>query len=166
MAIFTALATVLSTIIVYPLPQGGSITLASMVPIIWLALRRGPKVGIVTGVIYGCIQFAMLPYIAPVPNAMIATSQVLLDYPLAFGVLGLAGFFRKYPIVGAAVGVSMRFVLSFISGAFIWAPIYAPGLDPYIYSSVYNGSYMLPELIITVFAVFLLQASKSLRAYL
>ena len=166
MAIFTALATVLSTIIVYPLPQGGSITLASMVPIIWLALRRGPKVGIVTGVIYGCIQFAMLPYIAPVPDAMIATSQVLLDYPLAFGVLGLAGFFRKYPVVGVAVGVSMRFVLSFISGAFIWAPIYAPGLDPYIYSSVYNGSYMLPELIITVFAVFLLQASKALRAYL
>lgn len=158
MAIFTALATVLSTIIVYPLPQGGSITLASMVPIIWLALRRGPKVGLATAVIYGGIQFAMLPYaIDPI--------QVLLDYFLAFGVLGLAGFFPKYPIVGAAVGVSLRFVMSFISGAVYWAPIYAPGLDPYVYSAVYNGSYMLPELGITVFAVFLLQASKALKAY-
>jgi thiamine transporter len=166
MAIFTALATALSTIVVYVMPQGGSITLASMVPIIWLSLRRGPKVGVVTGVIYGCIQFAMLPYIAPVTDPAIAAVQVLLDYPIAFGVLGLAGFFPKYPAVGAAVGVSLRFVMSFISGAYIWAPIYAPGLDPYIYSSVYNGSYMLPELAITVFVIFLLQASKTLRAYL
>jgi thiamine transporter len=165
-AIFTALSTVLSMIVVYVMPQGGSITLASMVPIIWLALRRGPKVGVATGVIYGCIQFAMLPYIAPVSNPMVAVIQVLLDYPIAFGVLGLAGFFPKYPVIGAAVGVSLRFVMSFFSGAFIWAGIYAIGLDPYIYSAVYNGSYMLPELGITVFAVFLLQASHALKAYM
>jgi thiamine transporter len=165
-AIFSALATVLSTIIIYVMPQGGSITLASMVPIIWLALRRGPKVGIATGVLYGFIQFAMLPYIAPVTDPVVALIQVLLDYPIAFGVLGLAGYFQKYPVVGAAVGVSLRFVMSFLSGAFIWAGIYAVGLDPYIYSAIYNGSYMLPELIITVFVVFLLQASKTLRAYL
>lgn len=159
MAIFTALATVLSTIIVYPLPQGGSITLASMVPIIWLAIRRGPKVGLTTAVIYGCIQFSMLPYaIDPI--------QVLLDYMLAFGVLGVAGFFPKWPAVGAAVGVSLRFVMSFISGAVYWAPIYAPNVDPLIYSAVYNGSYMLPELVITVLAIVLLQTSKTLRVYL
>jgi thiamine transporter len=166
MAIFTALATVLSTIVIYVMPQGGSITLASMVPIIWLALRRGPKVGIATGVLYGFIQFAMMPYIAPVTDPIIAIIQVLLDYPIAFGVLGLAGYFPKYPTVGAAVGISLRFVSSFVSGAFIWASIYAPGLDPYIYSAVYNGSYMLPELVITVFAIFLLQTSKTLRVYL
>ncbi len=165
-AIFTALATVLSTIIVYVMPQGGSITLASMVPIIWLALRRGPKVGAATGILYGFIQFAMLPYIAPVTDPVVALIQVLLDYPIAFGVLGLAGYFQKYPVAGAAVGVSLRFVMSFLSGAFIWAGIYAVGLDPYIYSAVYNGSYMLPELIITVFVVFILQASKTLRAYM
>ena len=158
-AIFTALATALSTIVIYIMPQGGSITLASMVPILWLALRRGPKVGLVTAVIYGLIQFMLLPYaINPI--------QVLLDYPLAFGVLGLAGFFPKYPIVGAAVGVSLRFVMSFISGVIYWAPIYAPTLDPYVYSAAYNGSYMLPELGITLFAVFLLQASKALKVYM
>ena len=157
-AIFTALATALSTIVIYVMPQGGSITLASMVPIIWLALRRGPKVGLATAVIYGFIQFAIMPYaIDPV--------QVLLDYLLAFGVLGLAGFFPKYPIAGAVVGVTMRFVMSFISGVVYWAPIYAPNLNPYLYSAVYNGSYILPELGITVFAVFLLQASKALKAF-
>ena len=159
MAIFTALSTVLSTIVIYVMPQGGSITLTSMVPIIWLAIRRGPKVGLVTAVIYGCIQFGMLPYaIDPI--------QVLLDYMLAFGVLGVAGFFPSRPAVGAAVGVSLRFVMSFISGAVYWAPIYAPNIDPYIYSALYNGSYMLPELIVTVVVIVLLQASKTLRAYL
>jgi thiamine transporter len=159
MAIFTALATVLSAIVIYVMPQGGSITLASMVPIIWLAIRRGPKVGLVTAVIYGCIQFAMLPYaIDPI--------QVLLDYMLAFGVLGVAGFFPRWPAVGSAVGVSLRFVMSFISGAVYWAPIYAPNVNPLIYSSVYNGSYMLPELVITVLAIALLQTSKTLRVYL
>jgi thiamine transporter len=159
MAIFTALATVLSTIVIYVMPQGGSITLASMVPIIWLAIRRGPKVGLTAAVIYGCIQFAILPYaIDPI--------QVLLDYMLAFGVLGVAGLFPKWPIMGAALGVSLRFVMSFISGAVYWAPIYAPNVDPLIYSAVYNGSYMLPELVITVFAIFLLQTSKTLKVYL
>lgn len=159
MAIFTALATALSAIVVYVMPQGGSITLASMVPIIWLALRRGPKVGIVTAALYGCIQFAIMPYaIDPV--------QVLLDYPLAFGVLGLAGFFPGRPVVGATVGVSLRFVMSFISGVIYWAPVYAPNVDPYVYSAVYNGSYMLPELAITVSVILLLQASKVLKVYL
>jgi thiamine transporter len=55
--------------------------------------------------------------------------------------------------------------MSFISGVVYWAPLYAPNLDPYIYSAVYNGSYILPELGITVIAVFLLQASKALKAF-
>ncbi len=158
-AIFTALATVLSTITIYVMPQGGSITLASMVPIIWLSLRRGPKIGIITCTLYGAIQFVLLPYaINPI--------QVLLDYFLAFGVLGLAGFFSKYPTLGAAAGVSLRFIMSFISGVVYWAPIYAPNINPYIYSAAYNGSYILPELIITVIAVGLLQASKTMKVYI
>lgn len=158
-AIFTALATVLSLIIIYPLPQGGSITLASMVPILWLALRRGPIIGLLTGVLYGIIQFMLLPYaVNPI--------QLLLDYPLAFGVLGLAGFFQKNPIVGAIVGVAGRFVMHFISGVFYWAPISAPLVDPFVYSSIYNGSYLLPELVISGVILYLLQKSKVLRVYL
>ncbi len=159
MAIFTALATVLSEIVVYVMPQGGSITLASMVPILWLSLRRGPKVGVVTGIIYGFIQLMLLPYV-------IDPVQLLLDYPLAFGVLGLAGFFPKRPILGAVVGIGGRFLMHFIAGAVYWAPIYAPNIDPIIYSSVYNGGYLLPELVISGFILYLLQKSNVLRAYM
>jgi thiamine transporter len=163
MAIFVALATALSFIVVYTLPQGGSITAASMVPIIWLALRRGPKVGITAGVLYGLIQFALLPFIAPVPYAII---QVLLDYPLAFGVMGLAGFFHKYPIAGPVIGISGRFIMHFVSGVFFWATVEAPSLNPWVYSAVYNSSYLLPELVISGFVLYLLQKSNVLRAYL
>jgi thiamine transporter len=158
-AIFTALATVLSLIVIYVMPQGGSITLASMVPIIWLALRRGPKIGITTGTLYGIIQFMLLPYaIDPI--------QVLLDYPLAFAVLGLAGFLQTRPVVGAAIGIVGRFVMHFIAGAVYWAPIYAPNLDPVAYSAAYNGSYLLPELVISGFILYLLQKSNVLRVYM
>jgi thiamine transporter len=133
------------------------------VPIIWLALRRGPKVGITAGVIYGLIQFAALPYIAPVPYAAI---QVLLDYLLAFSVLGLAGFFQKFPLAGATVGISARFIMHFVSGVFFWAAVEAPSLNPWVYSAVYNGSYLLPELVISGFVLYLLQKSKVLRAYM
>jgi thiamine transporter len=159
MAIFTALATVLSGIVIYVMPQGGSITLASMVPIIWLALRRGPKVGIATGIIYGMIQFMLLPYaINPI--------QVLLDYPLAFAVLGLAGFFPEKPIIGATIAITARFMMHFIAGAVYWAPIYAPEVDPIVYSSVYNASYLLPELLISGILLYILQKTKVLKAYM
>jgi thiamine transporter len=158
-AIFVALATALSLIVVYTLPQGGSITAGSMVPILWLALRRGSKVGVVAGVLYGLIQLALLPYV-------IDPIQLLLDYPLAFGVLGLAGLFQKYPFAGAAAGISGRFVMHFIAGVVYWAPIEAPTLNPFIYSAVYNGSYLVPELVISGFILYLLQKSKVLRAYL
>jgi len=158
-AIFTALSTALSLIIIYTMPQGGSITLASMVPLLWLSLRRGPIIGVTTGFLYGIIQFMLLPYaINPI--------QVLLDYPLAFAALGLAGFFKNIPVLGAAVGITGRFILHFIVGAVYWAPIYAPNVDPIIYSSVYNGSYLLPELIISVFFIYALQKSNVLKAYI
>ena len=91
--------------------------------------------------------------------------QLLLDYPLAFGVLGLAGFFLKRPILGAAVGISMRFLMHFIAGVVYWAPVYAPTLNPFAYSVVYNGSYLLPEFLISGFVIYLLKKSKVLKAY-
>ena len=111
------------------------------------------------GVLYGFIQLALLPYV-------INPVQLLLDYPLAFGALGLAGLFQKYSFAGAAVGISGRFVMHFIAGVVYWAPIEAPTLNPFIYSTVYNGSYLVPELVISGFVIYLLQKSKVLRAYL
>ncbi len=109
-------------------------------------------------VLYGCIQFIILPY-------AIAPLQSVVGLPVGVWCLGVSWFFPKIPCLGAAVAVC-KFCPELHFRCVNWAPIYAPDIDPYIYSSVYNGSYMVPELIITVFVVFLLQASKALRAYL
>jgi thiamine transporter len=161
-AIFVALATALSFIIIFQLPEGGSVTLGSMVPMLWLSLRRGPKIGITAGVLYGFIQFVVMPYAY---NPL----QVLLDYPLAFGCLGLAGFFQKRPLAGVIVAISGRFVMHFISGVVfinLFVPSLAPLVNPFVYSSTYNASYLLPEMVISVVIIFLLQKSKVLRAYM
>jgi len=157
--IFVALATALSFVVVYVMPQGGSITAGSMVPLIWLALRRGPKIGVTAGILYGLMQFVVLPYaVDPV--------QVLLDYPLAFGVLGFAGFSKKMPLIGASVAIAGRFVMHFVSGVVYWAPLYAPDLNPFTYSAIYNGSYLVPELVVTGVIIYLLQKSRVLNVYL
>lgn len=157
--IFVALATALSLITFVVFPQGGSVTAGSMVPILWLALRRGPKIGLVTGALYGVIQLVIMPY-------AYNPAQVLFDYPFAFGCLGLAGFFKKWSVLGVTVGISARFVMHFISGAVWFAPMFAPGLNPLVYSAVYNASYLIPEMMISVFIIYLLQKSKVLRAYM
>ncbi|MCJ7714571.1 energy-coupled thiamine transporter ThiT [Candidatus Bathyarchaeota archaeon] len=158
-SIFVALATALSFIKIYTFPQGGSVTAGSMVPILWLALRRGTKIGLFTGAVYGIVQLLVLPYVYhPI--------QVLLDYPLAFGILGIAGFFQKKPLVGLVLGISGRFVMHLISGV-VFFGIFAPeGMSPIIYSAIYNGSYLIPEIVISGFIVYTLQKSKALNSYL
>jgi thiamine transporter len=159
-AIFVALATALSFIIIFQWPQGGSITLASMVPVIWLALRRGPKIGLIAGFAYGLVQLVVMPQIYFLP-------QVALDYPLAFGCLGLAGFFQKrWALAGVVVAITGRFIMHLISGALFFASFAPAGMNPWVYSAIYNGSYMIPELGISLFVIFLLQQSKALKIYM
>jgi thiamine transporter len=157
--IFVALATVLSYIKLFSLPQGGSVTAASMVPILWLALRRGPKVGLFAASVYGLVQFALQPYIFHL-------AQVILDYPLAFGLLGVAGFFRNRPFIGVTLGITGRFLAHFFSGI-IFFPHFAPeGMHPAIYSAFYNGGYMLVELVLSLYIIYVLRASKVLKIYI
>ena len=156
---FVALATVLSYIKLFSLPQGGSVTAASMVPILWLALRRGPKVGLFAATVYGVVQFAFGPYI-------FHPAQVLLDYPIAFGLLGIAGFFQNRSFLGASLGIIGRFVAHFLSGIIFFASYAPEGMNPAIYSTVYNGGYLLVELVISLYVIYLLQASKALKIYM
>src|SRR4030067_1529123 len=134
-----------------------------MAPFGCVALRRCPKMGVLAGSIYGVILSPILPSIAPTQWAPV---QVLLDYPFAFGVLGLAGVFKKLPLVGATIGIVGRFIMHFVAGVFFWAPSSAPGADPYVFSAVYNGSYLIPELAVTALIIFFLQRSKVLNIYL
>src|SRR5207244_10813364 len=97
LAIAVDLTTVLSQIRVYKLPQGGSITAGSMVPIFYVALRWGFRWGLLAGLLAGVVNYIIEPfYVHPV--------QVLLDYPIAFGAIGLAGLLQRRPRAGVAVG--------------------------------------------------------------
>ena len=155
--VFVALATVLSNIKIFQLPQGGSVTAASMVPILWLGLRRGPKVGLFGAVMYGLVQMAFDPYI-------VHPAQMLLDYPIAFGVLGVAGFFQKRPFIGVTLGIVGRFVAHYFSGLIFFAE-FAEG-NPLVYSAVYNGGYLAVELVISLYIIYLLRRSKILQIYM
>lgn len=136
-----ALATVLSLVKVFEAPYGGSVTLGSMIPILFIALRWGPGVGVLTGLVYGFVQYVVGPYfVHPV--------QVALDYPVAFGALGLAGFLPRQPWAGIALGMTGRFVAHLISGVVFFAE-FAGDQNVWVYSSLYNAGYLVPELIIS-----------------
>lgn len=156
---FVALAVALSYIKLFSLPQGGSVTAGSMVPILWLALRRGAKIGLFSAAVYGCVQLAVEPFI-------FHPAQVLLDYPIAFGMLGLAGFFRNRPFIGVNLGIAGRFMAHLLAGIVFFASYAPEGMHPVIYSAIYNGSYLLPELVISIYIVYLLQESKVLKIFL
>jgi len=153
-----ALAGALSLVKVFTFPQGGSVTLASMVPIFLLALRRGWKIGILGGLMLGLVVLIEEPFVVhPV--------QLLLDYPIAFGTLGLAGFFRRQPLVGVGIGMVARFAAHFVSGVVFFAS-YAGDLDPYTYSAIYNALYLIPEFVVSAVAIWLLVRAKALEIYL
>jgi thiamine transporter len=142
-AIAVALSAALGLVKVYQLPQGGSITAGSMVPVFYLSLRWGARTGVVAGVLLGLVNFLLEP-------VFVHPAQFLLDYPLAFGALGVAGLFRKLPWLGVVAGGVGRFVSHYLSGVVFFAQ-YAPrGTSPWVYSAVYNGSYMLPEVVVSV----------------
>lgn len=154
-----ALAGVLHLITLFQLPQGGRVTAAAMVPIFLVALRRGSRVGVLAGVAYGLVVFVEEPFIFhPV--------QFLLDYPIAFGVLGLAGFFRRKPLAGVAMGIAGRFVSHFISGIVFFATYAPEGMNPALYSAIYNGSYLVPEFLVSSIALFILERRRILEIYL
>lgn len=156
-AIMLALSTALSLITFFRLPAGGSVTPFSMLPVLIIAYRYGTKWGLGVGVIYGLIQMVLgMSALSYATNAWAAICIILFDYAVAFGVLGFGGLFRKVKnqAVGFSLGVIvacvLRFLCHFLTGITVWAD-YADGVWPVIiYSLTYNGSYMLPELIITV----------------
>ena len=143
-AVAIALAVVCSMIKLFDMPMGGSVTLLSMLFIVLIAYWYGPYVGIMTAVAYGLVQFVLEPIFYTIP-------QMLLDYPLAFGALGLAGFFNKKKWglqIGYIVGVIGRFVFATISGVVPPPPpICTLKRDMFYYKNIgeYEVSRMQPE---------------------
>ena len=155
-----SLSAVLSYIRIFRMPQGGSVTAGSMIPILWFALRRGLRAGLEASTVYGLVKLALPPFEIYHPI------QVLLDYPLAFGTLGLTGAFKKYPLIGVGIGMLGRFICHFVSGVVFFATFAPEGIHPLIYSLLYNGSYMLPEFIISAILMYMLVKNKILEIYL
>lgn len=169
-AVMLALSTVLSLITVYKAPFGGSVTPASMLPVILIAFRYGGVWGLFACFIHGVIQ--MLLGVGEVAtwglSPAVFAGSVIFDYLLAFGLLGTAGFFKskKFGLqLGTATAIALRFVCHFLSG-FILFGHFAEGMNPVLYSLLYNGAYMLPELIVTLLIVSVIQRFPSVYEYL
>jgi len=172
-ALMVALSVILNYVKFAPWPNGGSVTAASMAPIIFVALRHGPKWGLLSGFVLSILQM-LLDGISPPPTESFFwfAIVVLLDYVLAYTVLGLAPVFAKLckngscrfaPAVGALSVTLLRYCFHIVSGIAIWG-VYAwewfmpsmKGQPIWLYSVLYNGSYMIPEIIITTVVVTLL----------
>ena len=159
-----ALSFALSYIKMFSMPQGGSITLASLLPVMLFAFVYGPKKGIFVGFIYGALQAMQDPY-------LIHPAQFLLDYPVAFAAVGLAGVFNKVTkldklpqvkfALGAIVAGAFRFISHVFSGVFAFGA-YAvdAGEELWAYSTAYN-SFVFIDIVIVIAVGALVLSSKS-----
>ena len=120
-----------------------------MLPIIIFAYAYGAGPGLTLGAVYGVLQFILKPYFYSLP-------QFLLDYPIAFGAIGLAGLFSKSKntYVGLTLGsiaASLGRLIAAVASGVLFFAEYAPeGMSPIAYSLGYNASYMVPECIVCV----------------
>lgn len=159
-AIMIALAAVLSLVKVFEMPLGGSITAASMVPIIFVALRYGTRWGVLVAVTSSVMQMMESFWAPPTKTIWAFIAVILLDYVIAFGVLGLAPKFAKAfkgKIVSGAIFATicvcaLRFVCHFTSGMIIWHTG-DPAISDWVWSLSYNGSFMIPETIISAVVI-------------
>ena len=151
-AIMVSIAIVLDLIsnLLPSLPQGGSVTLGAMVPILLFAIRRGFVCGIAAGMLFSIVTLAFNP------PFIVSPILFLLDYPLAFGALGLAGIFSSNVVVATFAGIFGRFLAHFISGV-VWFGEYAPeGTPVAVYSAVYNGTYLGIEFITSTILLYII----------
>lgn len=131
-ALCIGLAFLLSFIKLFSMPMGGSITPASMLPLLAFSYIYGPKKGVLAGLVYGLLQFMQNPVV-------LAPLQVILDYPLAFGALALAGFAKRSIVLGIAYGCAGRFICSWLSGWVFFAEYAPEGMPGWLYSLAVNG---------------------------
>ena len=166
-----AMATVLSLVKVLDLPYGGSITAFSALPLILVAYRHGIWQGLITAFAHALIQLMLggsaLSYAT---SAAAAVAIVVLDYLLAFTVLGLGGIFRRKCdsqgvalVLGALLTGALRYTLHTIAGCTVWAGLSIPDSAALIYSLAYNATYMLPEALVTALGAWYLSKTVDLR---
>ena len=149
--------------------QGGSISL-EIIPIIIMGLRNGPKWGVATGFVAGVLQLMMgFSNVMYCPTLATQIGCVLLDYVVAFSVLGLARPFAKLiggsKITSVSVSVViaglLRFVCHYISGIWLWGEYAPEGQPVWLYSLTYNETYMAVNIIMATVIIAILYNSAS-----
>lgn len=150
-----ALALVLHMIKIFRMPQGGSVTLGSMVPILLFGIRWGKGWGGIVGCVFGLLNFILGN------ESVFHPLSFILDFLVPFALVGFfAGMFNNKGIKGIFLGTFLgflgRFISHVLSGAIVFYE-YAGNQNPWIYSIVYNGTYLLPELVISFILVVLLK---------
>lgn len=159
-----ALSFALSFIKLWEMPQGGSITLVSMLPIMVFSYRYGVKKGVLVGLVYGLLQALQDPFI-------IHPAQFILDYPVAFAVTGFAGVFKDFNLiknqplkfaVSASIGASLRFICHVLSGVFAFGAyaLDAGANNLLVYSLAYN-SFVFIDLALVIVVGVMLFSSKT-----
>ena len=145
-----SIAFILSYIKLFQWPQGGSITPASMFPLVLYSMIFGPVAGIIAGTAYGLLQLIQDMWVVNI-------AQLLLDYPLAFACLGLSGLapnsiknIHLRTALAITIGFLGRGLMHIVSGTLFFADYAPEGMNPFIYSLTYNGTMILGELIIAL----------------
>ena len=174
-AVCVALSFALSYVRIFKMPMGGSITFASMLPIMLFAFMFGSRKGVLVGLIYAILQAIQDPWI-------IHPAQFVLDYAVAFAAIGLTGCIRDLGLfkgnmraqfaLGATIASFIRFISHYFAGVFAFG-MYGAGFaaeydmpllaNEYFYSFVYQCMYIIPELIIVLAVSMIVMSSKTFR---
>ena len=187
-AVMLALSVALSFIKLWSMPLGGSVTLVSMLPICLIAVKFGLAKGLGTAFVYSLFQLLQAIIEGDVfiycEGWATVVVCVFFDYLLPFTVLGLAGIFKNFRLfrqkkngefkevrhfgifLGLSLSVFLRFVCHFVTGVVIWGQWAPDGMGKYAYSLLYNGGYLLPELILTLIVAALVLANSQMRKIL
>lgn len=166
-AILVAMSTVLSLLVIYEAPLGGSVTVLSMLPVCLAGLLHGPRWGFGTAFVYSVIQLMLSKCFAWGLTPTVLAVCILFDYIVAFTLLGVTGFFRGKGRIGMCVGIAaalvLRMICHYITGITIWKSSMPETWDNvWLYSLAYNGTFMLPEMVFTMIGAVILSSASRL----
>ncbi len=175
-AIMLALSFALSCAKLFEMPMGGSVTVASMLPVMLISIKYGVGTGLATSFVYSLTQLMqavasanVFPYCETPATLVIC---ILFDYVVPFTLLGLAGLFHKIKLtkntelnvyIGIISVVLIRFLCHFITGVAIWGQWAPDGMGKYLYSFLYNGGFLSIDFIICIVCAVLMFRKAELR---
>jgi|AGTN01.3.fsa_nt_gi Predicted membrane protein len=163
-ALCIAIAFALSYLKFFEMPFGGSITPASMLPIMLFAYIYGTPKGLIVGLAYGLLQMLQGIFITPLESPILQITQIIMDYGIAFMALALAGLFKRSFLLGIIAGGLARLVVATVSGMLFFA-MYAEGESVFVYSFIYNLTYLGPDLAICFVIALIPGIRKAVEAF-